>query len=205
VRLRPVSPAALVAELADRITTITGWVRVGIDGADAARPGDLGDALVDPVRTRGRAVVRVRAEDFLRPASLRLERGRSDPDSYYDDWLDADGLRREVLDPLATGGPGKIRTARWDARADRASRAGFVEMLAGGVLLLSGPLLLGRRLPLDLTIHLDLSPGALARRTPPDLLWTLPAYARYAREVDPARAADIVVRMDDPARPAMAT
>ena len=68
------------------------------------RPGPLADALVDPLRVRGHPVVRVRAADQLRPASLRLERGRTDPDSFYDDWLDADGLRREVLDPLGPGG-----------------------------------------------------------------------------------------------------
>ena len=30
----------------------------------------------------------VRCGDFLRPASVRLERGRDDPDAFYDDWVD---------------------------------------------------------------------------------------------------------------------
>src|SRR5574342_361102 len=117
---------ALVVELADRIAGLepagSGWARVLVDGADAARPGELADALVDPVRLRGRAVVRVHAEDHLRPASLRFERGRDDPDSFYEDWLDADGLRREVLDPLAPGGSGLVRVRRWAAEMDRAYR-----------------------------------------------------------------------------------
>jgi hypothetical protein len=71
------------------------------------------------------------------------------------------------------------------------------------VVIVSGPLLLGRGLPFDVTIHLDLSTGALARRTPPELAWTLPAYARYAQEVDPTARADIVVRADDPRHPAL--
>jgi hypothetical protein len=203
VRLRPISPDALARELARRILALPGWVRVGIDGADAAGPGELADSLVDLVQVGGRAAVRVRAADQLRPASLRWERGREDPDSFYFDWLDADGLRREVLDPLDPGGNGRIRPQRWDAAADRASRAGFVDVPPGGVLLLSGPLLLGGDLPLDLTVHLELSAAALARRTPAELAWTLPAYERYADEVMPARIADVVVRMNDPRHPAI--
>jgi hypothetical protein len=71
------------------------------------------------------------------------------------------------------------------------------------VTILSGPFLLGRGLPLDLVVHLDLSPAALARRTPEPLAWTLPAYARYTREVNPAALADVVVKLDDPRHPAV--
>ncbi|HEX8346664.1 MAG TPA: uridine kinase, partial [Actinoplanes sp.] len=62
---------------------------------------------------------------------------------------------------------------------------------------------LGAGLPFDVTVHLELSAAALARRTPPELHWTLPAFARYGDEVDPAAFADVVVRLDDPRRPAM--
>jgi hypothetical protein len=47
------------------------------------------------------------------------------------------------------------------------------------------------------------SAAALERRTAPGDQWTLPAYARYGVEVDPASFADVVVRLDDPRRPAM--
>ncbi len=208
VRVRPVTPEALVAALAGRNADwpapgCTGWVRVAVDGADAAAPGRLADALVTPLRERGRPTVRVRASDHLRPASLRFERGRDDPDSFLDDWLDADGLVREVLAPLAEGGSGRVRPVRFDAEADRASREEFQTVAPGTVLLLSGPVLLGRGLPLDLTVHLSLGAGALARRTPAELAWTLPAYDRYADEVDPAAWADVVVRWDDPRHPAI--
>ncbi len=101
MRIRPVSPDVLVDDLADRVARRPGWVRVAIDGAEASQPAALADALVAPLRLRGRETVRVRTEDHLRPASLRFERGRTDPDSFYDDWLDAEGLVREVLEPLA--------------------------------------------------------------------------------------------------------
>ncbi len=203
MRIRPITPQALAAELATRICGLPGWVRVAVDGADAAAPGVLADALVEPLRERGRQTVRVRAEDHLRPASLRFERGRTDPDSFYEDWLDAAGLVREVLGPLEEGGTGAIRPVRFDARADRASRGGYRIVEPGTVLLLSGPLLLGHGLPLELTVHIELGPAALARRTPPELAWTLPAYERYAREVDPPAWVDVLVRADDPFHPAV--
>jgi hypothetical protein len=205
VRVRPISPQRLVAELAERIAAAApdSWLRVAVDGAVAAAPQVLADALVDPVRVYGRAVLRVDAADFLRPASVRLEFGRTDPHSYYDGWLDETGLRREVLDPLAPGGSGRVLPSLWDAARDRATRAPYVELPPGGVLLVSGPLLLGGQLPFDLTVHLAMSPAALHRRTPPELRWTLPAHARYAAEVDPAGFADVVVRLDDPGHPAL--
>jgi hypothetical protein len=203
VRIRPVTPSALAAELVDRIDALPGWVRVAVDGADAARPGDLADALVPGLRARGRQTVRVLAADHLRPASLRFERGRADPDSFYDDWLDDEGLAREVLAPLDPGGSGRIRPVRFDATTDRASRTGFTTLAADAIVVLSGPLLLGRGLPLDLTVHCELSPAALVRRTPAELAWTLPAYERYRDEVVPASWADVVVRADDPRHPAV--
>jgi hypothetical protein len=52
-------------------------------------------------------------------------------------------------------------------------------------------------------VHLELSTAALRRRTPDADRWTLPAYERYAAEVDPTTLADVVVRVDDPRRPAL--
>jgi hypothetical protein len=90
----------------------------------------------------------------------------------------------------------------WDAVVDRAYRDERVELAANGVVLLSGALLLGRGLPAELTVHLRMSAAALARRLDPALAWTLPAYARYDAEYDPA-GADVLVLADDPARPAL--
>ncbi|TLW91021.1 uridine kinase [Saccharomonospora piscinae] len=206
-RYRPITVERLVDELADRVAALAAgrrWTRVLVDGADgAAGAGSLADALVDPVRVRGHEVLRVAASDFLRPASLRLERGRTDPDSRYDDWLDVAALRREVLTPVEPSGTGMVLPALWDAGRDRAFRRSRTPLADGGVVLLDGELLLGRRLPAELSVHLWLSPGALRRRVPEDTRWALPAYARYEREVRPATTADVVVRVDDPRRPAL--
>lgn len=207
MRVRPISPSLVVTELSDRIAGSGrgSWLRVAIDGAPPAAPWDLADALVSPLRALGRDVVRVSARDFLRPASLRFEFGRDDPDVYYDEWLDVNGLVREVLAPLEPSGTGKVLPSLWDAELDRATRARYVPLQPGGVCLLDGSLLLGRGLPFDLTVHLTLSRRALARRTPDDQRWTLPAYARYETEAAPLGSADIVLKMDDPGHPAIIT
>ncbi|TNM29570.1 uridine kinase [Streptomyces sedi] len=178
------------------------WRRVLVDGAPAAGGGRLAHAVADELRVRGRSALVVDAAGFLRAASLRFEFGRRDPDSYRESWLDEGALWREVLTPLDPGGSGRVLPDLWDAERDRATRSGYVTLPPGGVLLLHGPFLLGRWFPADLTVHLALSEGALARRTPEDERWTLPAFARYAAEHGPSEAADVVVRMDHPARPA---
>ncbi|WP_197320399.1 uridine kinase [Saccharomonospora sp. NB11] len=206
-RYRPVTVERLVAELTDRVADVavrTRWTRVLVDGADhATDTGALADALVDPLRVRGHAVERVSARDFLRPASLRFERGRHDPDVRFEDWLDVAALRREVLDPLGASGTGEVLPALWDARRDRAFRLPRRRLPDGGVVVVDGELLLGQGLPAEVSVHLWLSPGALRRRLPDDVHWALPAYARYEDEVRPVDLADVVVRVDDPRHPAV--
>jgi hypothetical protein len=213
VRIRPISPDLLVTELTGRLVdAATGAatadpgparLRVAIDGPSAAGPDELAAALVDPLRAQGVPVLHVRAGDFLRPASLRFELGRTNPDSFYEAWVDEAGLRREVLDPAGPGGTGRVLPSLWDADTDRASRARYVDLPPGGVVLVSGPLLLGGGLPFDVTVHLQVSPAALRRRTEPAQAWVLPAFDRYAEEVVPASFADVVVRVDDPRHPAL--
>ncbi len=207
MRVRPVSFENLVEELADLLTCREpdSYLRVAFDGAPATDPGALAEALVGPLRARGRPTVRIDAADFLRPASLRLEFGREDPDSYYAGWFDEAGLAREVLDPAGPQGSGRVLTRLWDAGADRAAREPYRDLRPGSIVLVSGPLLLGGGLAFDVSVHLEMSAAALARRTPPADAWMLPAFARYAEEVAPASFADVVLRVDDPRRPAMVT
>ncbi|QMU74533.1 uridine kinase [Streptacidiphilus sp. PB12-B1b] len=207
MQVRPLTVDALADTVTERTAQLAppegGRLRIAVDGAPAARTAALADAVADRLRLLGRPAQRISAEDFLRPASLRLEYGHQDPDAYYDGWLDANALFREVFDPLEPGGSGLVLPALRDARSDRAVRAAPVALPPGGVLVLDGPLLLGRWFPLDLAVHLHLSPAALARRTAPEEQWTLPAFARYEQETRPGEAADLVVRADDPRRPAL--
>jgi hypothetical protein len=199
----PLTPALLVAEVAELVAARPGRVRLAIDGPPPTRPRALADTVAEELRARGRAVVVVDAGDYLRPASLRLEYGRTDPDMFLDGWLDVRGLRREVLDPAAPDGTGRVLPRLWDARTDRAHRDRYVDLPADGVVVLAGALLLGRGLPLDVAVHLRMNPAALARRLPDDEAWTLPAYARYEEEHAPGAEADLLVLADHPERPAV--
>lgn len=192
MKVRPLTFDTLVAEVVERVAALPGRVRVLVDGAPAAEPWRLADAAVEPLRALGRAVQRVSMDDFLRPASVRLEHGRTDPYSYRHDWFDLGGLRREVLDPALDG---KVLPSLWNAATDRASRAEYVDVPENGVVLVDGTLLLDRWLPAELTVHLSLSPAALRRKTAEQ--WTLPAFDDY----EPV--ADLFVRYDHPERPGL--
>jgi hypothetical protein len=151
----------------------------------------------------GRPAVVVPAIGFYRPASLRLEHGRTDAMARYTDWLDAGALAREVLSPVGPGGTATYLPVLWDLDRDRAARARPRPMPAGGVLLVPGPLLQGVGLAFDVVVHLRVGPGARRRLTPPDQAWELPAFDRYDEEVDPVALADAVVLADHPDRPAL--
>jgi len=210
MRAEPISPERLAERIADLVMSHAlsadasdPWTRLAIDGAPGSGTSDVAAAVGTVLADAGRPVLRISAGDFLRPRSLRLEHGREDPDVFYAEWLDLKGLRREVFDPLGPGGSGRVLPTLWDAARDRASRADYVELPPGSVLIVEGTFLTGIGLPFDVETHLWLSPGALKRRTPEDLAWTLPAYQRYEAEADPSRAASLTARMDDPRHPAL--
>ncbi|MGW7379776.1 uridine kinase [Streptomyces sp. NPDC054794] len=207
VRLEAITWERLGEQLAERLLELKPadggrWSRVAFDGAPAARPGGLAERVAEELRVRGRPSLVVGAEGFLRPASVRLEHGHRDVESYYSGWFDTAALWREVFGPLEPGADGRVLPDLWDPVTDRATRSAYVQLPPGGLLLMHGPLLLRHWFPFDLTVHLLLSPGALRRRTPEADHWTLPAFERYADETDPAATADVLVRTDDPRHPA---
>jgi len=175
------------------------------DAERSVRAGlDLVSGLPAALLSRGRTTYVVDVRDFLRPASVRLERGRDDPDAYYEDWLDLAALRREVLDPVGEGGMGRILPTLWDAERDRATRSGYVDVPADAVVVVNGWFLLGSGLPFELTVHVALSGAARQRRAvADDAARELPAWSRYDAEVRPSEWADLVIRADDPAHPAL--
>ena len=195
----PSTPEGVVDAVVALVARHPGRVRLVVDGAPAADPHDLAVRVVDALSPR--RALHVRADRFWRPASLRLEHGREDADSWLDGWLDDDALRREVLDPFPS--TGRVLPELRDPLTDRSLRANVVELPADGVVVVSGSVLLGRWLPFDVAVHLRLSSAALLRRTPADQAWTVPALERYAAERDPESAADLVVRVDDPRHPAL--
>jgi hypothetical protein len=202
---RPLTPRALAQLVADRTVALQSGhpVRLAIDGPPWSGL-DLARLVSDAIRSWSRPCLVVRVADYLRPASLRLERGRDDPDAFYDDWVDVAGLRREVLDPCGPGGSRRVLPTLWDATRDRASRADYLLLAREAVIVVDGWFLLRDDLPFDLTVHVALSPAARARRVPDaDMERELPAYDRYDQQARPVDRSDVVVRADDPRHPAV--
>jgi hypothetical protein len=90
-----------------------------------------------------------------------------------------------------------------DPHTNRSTRDAVRTAEPGTVLLVSGALLLDQDLPFDRVVHLTMSAAARARRTSADEAWTLPAYEDYDHRVEPIRVADVVVKLEDPAHPAV--
>lgn len=208
--MRPVSPAVLADEVADRALGVLasgrGCARVGVD---AAVPGDaaaLADLVAERLSEHGRAVLRVSAADFLRPRSVRLEHGAHDPDTGYERWFDHLALRREVLDPLGPDGDLTWLPTLWDADRDRATRAAREPAAAGSVLVLDGTFLLRWETAdaVDVGVLLVAGDAALARRLPQgDVERVTGAWRRYLEETWPDQRADVLVRVEHPDRPAV--
>ncbi|WP_314172840.1 nucleoside/nucleotide kinase family protein [Streptomyces winkii] len=209
MRLEPISWELLTEELADHVAEQaaapgdgSAWRRVAVDGPPPARPGALAERLAAELRLRGLPSLVVDADGFVRAASLRLEFGKRDPDAYYDIWYDTGALWREVFGPLDAGGDGRVLPDLRTVADDRPTRSPYVQIPPGGVMLLHGPLLLGRGFPFDLSVHMGLSEAALERQTPADERWKLPAFARYDAEVAPQETADVFVRTAGSRNPA---
>ncbi|MEU4646677.1 hypothetical protein [Nocardia fluminea] len=195
----PTSPAALARLVADRLVELAGRRILAVDGADAAEPVELGQRIVRTLTDRGRSAAVVSVHDFVRPASLRMEYGRDDEWSYRTAWFDYEAMRREILVALRT--EGRWLPALWDEERDRSARAAIRAARADLVLVLAGPMLLGRGLDFDLAIRLELSEQAALRRTPADQRWTLPALRDHT--AGNPEEATWTVRWDHPDRAAL--
>jgi hypothetical protein len=187
--------------VADYLMPISGRCRVAVDGAHATSPASLADSTAVALHALGRSAVHIRADHFLRDASVRLEYGHTDTHSLLYGWYDVAALQREVLDPVGAGA--EYLPSLRDPVSNRATRAPAIRAEPDLILLLSGQFLLGHSLPFDRSIHLSMSAPALARHTPTQLEWTLPAVATYEGETQPAQSADIDIRLNDPRHPAI--
>jgi hypothetical protein len=186
-------------------------VRLGVDGCVPDDGAALADAVAARLAAGGVPVARVRQRDFCLPRSQRLEHGGRDPDALYDHWYDDGALRREVLDRIGpqhpdAAGPSWLPSLR-DPLTDRSTREPRRPAAPGTVAVVDGRFLQLCELAdaFDLSVHLATTPAAQRRRLPDDdeRARAVPAWQRYLDETDPAARADLVVRYDHPARPAL--
>jgi hypothetical protein len=157
---------------------------------------DLARDVADALTTLGRVPLVIPTTGYWRPAGERLQFGREDWQAFRDTWLDHQALRREVLDADGTWLP-----AMWDVERDRSARLIAAPVPDRAVLMVHGPFLQGLGLPAELTVHVALSPAALLRRGVPQ--WQLEAFRTYDEEVSPVDLCDVLVRAEDPLRPAV--
>lgn len=203
-RFVPVSPRLLADRLAELLLaheTLGRPLRFGLDAPACAVTGPLIELLTGTLQAAGRPVAVIDSRGFYRDASLRLEYGRNDVESFYSGWLDTAALQREVLGTLATD-CSYLPSLR-DPVTNRSTRAARRQLAAEGVALVTGELLLGTGLGFDLVAHCAVSRQARRRLTADELQWTLPALDRYDIDVDPCALADVVIRYDDPGHPAV--
>lgn len=210
--MRPLTPQGLATLAVERVAPLLApardagvTVRLGVDGAVDAETDAVAAAVAEAAINRGVGVLRVRAADFLHRRSVRLEWGGQDVDAAFDRWVDWASLKREVLDPLADPAAMTWLARLRDPGTDRSARESVRRAAPGALLVVDGPYLLRWELggALDVAVHLVTSPAALARRFPEEGDPRPGAWARYRDECDPAARADLVLRHDHPARPAL--
>ena len=196
---RPTTPDGLVQTCAAMFAERRGPVVGAIDGADAAHPDRLADAVAASLRASGRPAAVVRTSDYIRPASVRMEFGRTDTESYRTLWFDWDALDREVVTALRDTDVWLPRL--WDERTDRSPRDRPLTAGPDQVVIVAGPMLTGRGLDLSPVVRLTMSEAALRRTTPEDDAWTVDALVEHERTTH--GSGDLIVRYEHSDRPAV--
>jgi uridine kinase len=211
----------LLGRLARAIESVTTAhpLRVAVDGPPAAGKTTLADELALLLRGRGREVIRASAEGFHRPRAQRYRRGEFSPEANYHDSFDYDALRRVLLDPLGPDGDRRYQQAVYDMGTDTVLSPPAATAAADAVLLLDGVFLLRPELAgrWDLSIFVSAAFERIVDRARIRDLARLgsaaeverrfrtryiPAQRLYFAAARPADHADIVVRNDEPRRPA---
>jgi uridine kinase len=98
----------------------------------------LADELVEPLRSRGRSVVRASIDGFHNPRKVRHRQGRASPKGYYEDSFDVDAVLNCVLLPLGPGGNRKYKAARFDFRTDSPVECAWLEAAQDAILIFEG-------------------------------------------------------------------
>ena len=209
---------ALLEALADRIAAVVRPhpLRVAIDGVDGVGKTTLANELVDPLRRRGRPVIRASIDGFHNPRSARYRLGRSSPEGYYQNSFDHDAVITSLLQPLGPGGSLRYRQAVFNYRIDSAVDSPNELAPSSAILLFDGVFLHRPELRpywdfslfLDAPFEVTIARCAGRDGGSPDV--HAPENHRYVegqrlylRECEPARLATIVIRNEDLASPQM--
>ncbi len=191
-------------------------VTVAIDGPDGSGASALADRVAQVCRSRGRPVVRITGEDFLRPRHIRYRRGTDSPVGFLEDTFDDDAFRQLVLEPL-NGGDGRIVQKIRDPRTDTPVDSPAVSVDRDALVLVDGTFLLRRSLRdyWGLRVLLAVDDERVARAAHREQMVEEGAdgvvadhrqrrargFALYLERDDPESVADIVIDTTDDLRP----
>jgi len=211
-----VNRLALLEALADRIASVVRPhpVRVAIDGVDGVGKTTLANELVEPLRHRGRPVIRASIDGFHNPRRFRYRTGRNSPEGYYRDSFDHGAVIDSLLRPLGPGGSLSYRPAVFDYRTDSPVESASALAPPSAILLFDGVFLHRVELqpywdfslfldaPFDVTIARCAGrDGSSPEVDAPENHRYVEGQRLYLRECEPARKATIVIRNDDLASP----
>jgi uridine kinase len=209
-----------VAQVADTVPRPVGddCVRVAVDGVDGAGKTVFAAELAAELRSRGRPVVQVGADDWHQVRALRYARGRTSPEGFWLDSYDYARLRAEVLEPLGPGGSRDFRPRGHDLETDEVLTGPLSHAPAGSVVVVDGLFLQRAELEgcFELAIWLDVPFEETAARmagrdgTSPDpedpsMRRYVEAQRTYLAQRSPWARADVVVDNTDLAAPFVVT
>jgi len=113
-------------------------IRVGIDGVDASGKTTLANELVEPLKEKGRNVIRISVDGFHNPRKVRYLKGRISPQGYYENSFNNDAIVSYVLKPLGPRGTLKYKSAIFDFITDAEVDQPFQEASIDSILLFEG-------------------------------------------------------------------
>jgi uridine kinase len=212
-----VKRSIVIETLAERIAAIRPPhpVRLAIDGVDGVGKTTLANELVQPIRKRGRAVIRASIDEFHNPRAMRYKLGRSSPEGYFRDSFNYTALTTKLLCPLGPGGSRVYCPAVFDYRTDSEIPMRFETAPLDAILLFDGIFLLRPELLSywDLTLFVDapfnVTVARMSRRdgtSSPDVDAVenrryVDGQRLYLQTCDPRNAAMLVLNNEDLASP----
>jgi uridine kinase len=200
---------ALLNSLADLIYKMkkSQILRVAVDGVDCAGKTVFADEIKPLIEKRGRCVIRSSLDGFHNPSRVRYSRGRDNPEGYYLDSFNYQGLVDNLLSPLSPKGDRRYKKAIYNYEKDEPISYPYETAGEGDVLLFDGVFMLRPELYdfWDLKIFLDISYDESLRRAKQReggdsskieslyLSRYIPGQKLYIMHSDPKRKVDILI------------